>query len=648
MRALPFAAGDAMRAGDPRLRAARIKVLALGFFRHVDPVKLRRGSRRGQVIASIRVVERGTVILNRMWFGTSLQTPWWVGLDATERNLAGSGLSIGAAFLFAGKGEASGSRSQRAGEVRLADPSILGTKFGAHGSFYLLRASEPYRIAGEASDDRPEQFNAFDYSRVGGRAGLSVALTPLSRLGVGARFERVRASTPAAATREFPDGTVRPVDLFLRAGDSNVSTLSVSFDRDTRSDPVLPYDGDRIQMYGELGAGILGSSYDFGILLAKYERWWALRTPRHVVSIHLTGGVVNGDAPRFDRFHVGDLNRLVTPRALGLVVSTTPSRDFFNTASDDVNYGEVGGVAEVQYAYRLFRRSRFVYGGDVFIGAGIWGLANADAVRVRDRSAAKALPIDLLIDIGLRPRHRDRDFRAQPRQRIGARTALRNERVAQVLLSLAICAAMGGSARADEVELQTVSMDFSEARGNLALTTSISDLFDEAAYEELTSGVASVIVIRFYVHKKGEDTASAFALAKVRVVYDLWDEEYLVRVEGPLGGSRSKYKRQSDALTAVTTFDKFPIAPLSRIDIGPHYVLSMVVELNPVSPELLAEVRRWLTKPAGQERLDAGSSFFGSFVSVFVNPKLAEADRIAKYRSQAFYRVDRSKKKKKK
>ena len=197
-------------------------------------------------------------------------------------------------------------------------------------------------------------------------------------------------------------------------------------------------------------------------------------------------------------------------------------------------------------------------------------------------------------------------------------------------------------ARADEdVSEEARKMDFSEARGNLAVTTTISDLFDEAAYEELGSGVASVVVVRFLVHRRGEVEPTAFALAKVRVVYDHWDEEYSVQVEGPLGGSRSKHKRRSAALSAVTTFDKFPIAPLNKISVGPHFVLSVIVELNPVSPELLAELRRWLTKPAGQERLDAGSSFFGSFVSVFVNPKLADADRVVKYKSQPFFRVDR-------
>src|SRR5678816_538671 len=102
-RALGVKEGESLRAGDPRLRAARFKILALGYFREVD-LRLRKGSSRGYVILSVRVVERGTVVLNRMFFGNTLITPWWAGLDLTERNFFGSGVAVGGGFVVAGKG----------------------------------------------------------------------------------------------------------------------------------------------------------------------------------------------------------------------------------------------------------------------------------------------------------------------------------------------------------------------------------------------------------------------------------------------------------------------------------------------------------------------------------------------------------------
>ena len=84
-RALPFARGDVIRAGDPRLARARWKLLALGFFRDVD-VALAKGSARGRVIVRVTVAERGTIALNRLWFGTSALAPWWLGADLSERD----------------------------------------------------------------------------------------------------------------------------------------------------------------------------------------------------------------------------------------------------------------------------------------------------------------------------------------------------------------------------------------------------------------------------------------------------------------------------------------------------------------------------------------------------------------------------------
>jgi hypothetical protein len=100
--------------------------------------------------------------------------------------------------------------------------------------------------------------------------------------------------------------------------------------------------------------------------------------------------------------HASDMNRMLTPRALGMVVSTQTSRDFLGTNTEDVTYGEVGGSVGVEYSYQWFRRRRHVYGGDLFIGAGLWSLARRSELDTRDTSLYRALPIDLWFDAGLR------------------------------------------------------------------------------------------------------------------------------------------------------------------------------------------------------------------------------------------------------
>jgi outer membrane protein assembly factor BamA len=364
--ALPIAAGDQLRAGDAKLAAARYRVLALGFFRTVE-LTLAKGSQRGQVVLYVNVEERGTVVLNRLYFGNSNATPWWAGIDLGERNFLGTGVAVGGAFVVVGDGNAEGATPQQSALLRASDSAFFGSRFGWHASAYGVNASEPYRVQGEPDDARVLNFEAFDYERIGGRGGLSRRITSLSQGSVGARLEFVHASLPSNPVQTLPSGERRDIDLHLQDGSSRFAHK------------------------------FTGSSYDFVTLQGTYERWWPVLRDEHVISVHLGGGAVFGDVPLFERLHVGDINRMVAPRALGLVTSTTPSLDILNTSTDEITYGEVGGLAEVQYSYKLFRSKSFVYGGEVFVGVGLWTLATTGDLERRD-----SIPVDLLVDAGLR------------------------------------------------------------------------------------------------------------------------------------------------------------------------------------------------------------------------------------------------------
>src|SRR5262245_2431534 len=403
-RALPIRVGDVLHASDKRLREARFRVLALGFFRDVA-LAIRRGSQRGQVVVELRVVERGTLVLNRLWFGTTDLSPWWLGADVGDRNLLGLGIAVGGGFIYAHQADLARSRDQYAAELRLADPSVRGTPWGASWAMTLVRGSEPYRVSGTSGDTAPAYLDAFRYRRFGVRAGATYNVSAPTRLSTSLRAEVVQSSLPVAPTRIFPpDDIAIAVDLHLDPGSSRVVTASFGFDRDTRPDPVLPHAGSRVLASVELGSTLLGGSYDFATLFGAYEHYWPLRGEKHAIAVKLAGGVVVGDAPRFDRIHSADVDRMLTPRAVGLVLSTAAPLAILGTRAEKPTYGDLGGTATVEYAVRLFRFSgeRRVYGGDLFFGTGLWGLAERQDLRARDAGLYESLPIDLYLDAGVR------------------------------------------------------------------------------------------------------------------------------------------------------------------------------------------------------------------------------------------------------
>ena len=201
------------------------------------------------------------------------------------------------------------------------------------------------------------------------------------------------------------------------------------------------------------------------------------------------------------------------------------------------------------------------------------------------------------------------------------------------IVALALFAASLAHAEDEKVEVQR--MRFIENGDNLTVTTAIARLFDTGSYDALENGFQSTVVIRMWIYPRDSTEPVAFQLVQRTVRYDPWDENYVLH-EDP-SHRQVKVKHKADALKLLTSLDDVPVARLADLPYEQVFLLAMVVELNPVSRETLAEVRRWVSQSTGGG-LDRGGAFFGSFVSVFVNPKIPEADRVLRIRSQPFFR----------
>jgi outer membrane protein insertion porin family len=400
-RALLFSVGDSIAAGDARLATARFKILALGFFREVT-LRLRRGQQRGTVVISIDVVERGTLALNRLWFGSSTITPWWLGADVSERNLFGTGMSLGGGLIYAQSDKVVSSQPQWGVDLRFGIPSIKGSRWGFATGISHLQGAEAYRVTGRGDDSAPVDFAAFTFRRSEVRTAAMYDLSPLTRLSVNFGWEHVDAQLPVSPRRRLADGRSVELDLKLAQGRSNDLGISFGIDRDTRPDPVLPHAGYRVSALAQIGVPRFGD-YQYAGLLARYEGWLPIGAGRHAFGVRAAGGVIIGKANRFDQIHVSDVNRMATPRAMGLLVSATPSLSIAGTRRDKAVYGNVGGTIGAEYTWRLFRSgSQRVYGGDLFVGAGLWGLLDADDAPAVASSSWRKLPVDMFFDAGIR------------------------------------------------------------------------------------------------------------------------------------------------------------------------------------------------------------------------------------------------------
>jgi outer membrane protein insertion porin family len=389
LREVGLHVGDVVSANDARVALARVRLLALGFFLDVH-LSLVKGAERGQASLVVEVEERGTIVLDALYLGTSQATDVWGGLAVTERNLLGRGLSLGGGFVASTRPQVVGAEPGFAGALHVSGPpAFFSGRLALQASFNVSRGSEFFRKSGEDSSANPADFAPANVRRLGGAFGAGRALSRTFFLTGEARFESIRAELPS----DLP--------FALRGGSSHLGSLSAILDIDSRTDPVLPRGGHHISLSVEGTSTAFASGYGFVKGVVQASNYFPLRWG-HIIGIHGYLGGIWGEAPYFDRFFVGDLNQLLPPRALGLNFSTQPSHDLLGTGIAAHRYDNLAGRALVEYAIPIWSRHGLLYRGDAFAAFGIFALSNPDDLRHGDVSLSRAIASDLTADLGIR------------------------------------------------------------------------------------------------------------------------------------------------------------------------------------------------------------------------------------------------------
>ena len=209
-------------------------------------------------------------------------------------------------------------------------------------------------------------------------------------------------------------------------------------------------------------------------------------------------------------------------------------------------------------------------------------------------------------------------------------------RLRALIAALALLGVGGAARAADEIPRRTTGLLLSPTR--LLVSVGLQDLFWPEDRERLTSGFVTRVLVRVALQEEGSTEPIALAFQRAEIVYDIWDERFRIRVTRGTGPEmRVEARTPDEAIARAATLWELPVVDATRLRPGAAYVVAFRGDLNPISEELLTDVRRWLVQPArGQRRVGTGDTFFGSFVSIFVNPRLEDSERQLRFVSQRF------------
>jgi hypothetical protein len=172
----------------------------------------------------------------------------------------------------------------------------------------------------------------------------------------------------------------------------------------------------------------------------------------------------------------------------------------------------------------------------------------------------------------------------------------------------------------------------------LSVTVGFREMFDRKLRDRLRSGFATTVVMRIYLYRKKDGKPIALSVRTLKAVYDLWKERFVLRAQDHRGTRYVRLKSEKKVVDRLTSLWRFPIATVGQIRPSTHYFVAVIAEVNPMRDEVLAEVKRWLRNPHGGHRKVGGESFFGSFVSIFINNKIRRAEKTFRLKTQPFFR----------
>jgi hypothetical protein len=187
---------------------------------------------------------------------------------------------------------------------------------------------------------------------------------------------------------------------------------------------------------------------------------------------------------------------------------------------------------------------------------------------------------------------------------------------------------------AAEAVVQSRRMGIHRLPTGLTLTYSASDLMNRDALKKLDSGLPQRMVVQHFVYHSGRTEPLAAGGHSCKVVFDLWQALYRVEYERfGFAASALALRTRAEVLERCLVMRQFPIGAPQDFSRAKRIYVGSLIELNPLSTATVARIRRWLSRPRGEYNVET-KSFFGSFVSLFVNDRIGTAERVLRVRSQ--------------
>ncbi len=178
------------------------------------------------------------------------------------------------------------------------------------------------------------------------------------------------------------------------------------------------------------------------------------------------------------------------------------------------------------------------------------------------------------------------------------------------------------------------AIDLRREGDRIVTSFSFRHLLDSGVRASFHRGLPVNLVTGVLLLRRGHDQPAGLAVHTCRIVYDIWEERFLVRAASRGVERQTSTTSEDEMLRQCTEVRAMPLVEHAAQLPPGLYSVEYVIELNPLSAEMVQRIRRWLAQPAGDSALGASGTFFGSVVGLFVDRDIGRAERTYRIRSR--------------
>lgn len=209
-------------------------------------------------------------------------------------------------------------------------------------------------------------------------------------------------------------------------------------------------------------------------------------------------------------------------------------------------------------------------------------------------------------------------------------------RLAGLLLAGALSMSRAATAQSEPPRLvqRDAELSWDTDRGLLYLDIAFRDVLDANIRGKLSRGLPTTVVLTATVQRAGSNEPISTTTQTCRITWHVWEEAYYLEIVRP-GATQTRWTTTLEGvLRRCAEAHRLLAGDATQISPAATLYARGSIQINPVSPEVLEKLQRWVMRPSSTGTAAPGDALFSTFTGLFLQ-RIGDAERQQKFTTKA-------------